>query len=152
MVHVEPWKGSYHRVADTFRHWFLLVLPCIFLAILTNYLQESVAFENGLQSTDERRVGETLTLFSMFLKPLTFVPQILFLSKNGEIDNFSEAYVLNTVIYRLIFTGYSVYQISIYSKLESTELLEQITGGVVETVVTVLLIRAIRKYSLHKLT
>lgn len=150
LMNVEPWKGSYHREADTFKHWYFLVLPSITLALLTHDLQEMVNFKKGIETADGSRVSQTFILFSMFLKSVSVIPQLLFLSKNGEVGNFSEVYILNTSVHRVIFTVYTLYQLTIYSKLGSTVVLE-ISLGALETFIVYLYVKAIRKYMVLKL-
>ncbi|GKV28699.1 hypothetical protein SLEP1_g37716 [Rubroshorea leprosula] len=70
-------RRSYDKDQDTFRHYFL-VLPCLFLALLIN---ERFTFM------------EVMWTFSLYLKAVAILPQLVLLQRTRNIDNLTGQYV-----------------------------------------------------------
>ena len=96
----EPFRSEYSALEvnyDSFSHWKLLVLPAFLLAIITNFLEESYIGLSYRESSDEIRFHETVSCFATFLNAVTYVPQVLLISKHKEIENIGLPYVLSLV-------------------------------------------------------
>ena len=86
----DPYKSAFlaHEcLNDSFPHWKYIVLPSLILALCTNLVEENFTLSQE-ESSDSKRVTETLRIFSLYIESVALVPQIVLLYRFKEIENF----------------------------------------------------------------
>ncbi|KAE8668087.1 ER lumen protein-retaining receptor [Hibiscus syriacus] len=87
-------RRSYDKNQDTFRH-YLLMLPCLFLALLIN---EKFTFL------------EVMWAFSLYLEAVAILPQLVLLQRTRNIDNLTGQYVFLLGAYRALYVLNWIYR------------------------------------------
>ena len=86
----EPYKSAFlasESHNDSFPHWKYILLPCILLAMMTNFIEENFTLSQQ-DSSDGRRFAETVSLFCLYIESAALIPQIALLYRFREIENF----------------------------------------------------------------
>eukprot|EP01038_Epipyxis_sp_PR26KG_P007856 gene7856-10664_t len=86
----EPFKTNYEKSHDSFLHFKFAVLPCVIVAVITNYIQ-------GFN------IIELFWTFSIYLEALAIVPQLIILQRYREVENLTGHYVFLLGIYRALY-------------------------------------------------
>jgi len=95
--YTEPFKTTFDKAQDSFKHLHFAVAPCAILAFLTNIIQ---GFD----------IMEMLWVFSIYLEALAIVPQLIVLQRYREVENLTGHYVFLLGIYRALYIVNWVYR------------------------------------------
>lgn len=85
----EPWSTTYKKEEDSFKHWKFVVAPCAILAVLI--------CENRFS------LMELLWTFSIYLEAVAIMPQLVILTRYGDVENLTAHYVFSLGAYRALY-------------------------------------------------
>ena len=101
----EPYKSAFlanESHNDYFPHWKYILLPSMILAIFTNLVEENLLLSQE-ESSDGRRIKETLSVFCQYLEASALVPQIALLYRFEEIENFKWYNIASLSLQNLLY-------------------------------------------------
>eukprot|EP01138_Halocafeteria_seosinensis_P011502 gb/GECG01011749.1/.p1 GENE.gb/GECG01011749.1/~~gb/GECG01011749.1/.p1 ORF type:complete len:236 (+),score=4.97 gb/GECG01011749.1/:1-708(+) len=93
--YVEPYRSTYSKESDTFYHVQLGILPCFVLALVFNEAKWSLGLLHFL--------FEICWAFSIYLEAIAIFPQLVLLTREGEIENITSHYIATLGAYRAFY-------------------------------------------------
>ena len=92
----EPWSITYKKEEDSFKHWKFVVAPCAVLAFLI---------------CDNRwSPMEVLWTFSIYCEAVAIMPQVVILTRYGDVENLTAHYVFSLGAYRALYLVNWIYR------------------------------------------
>lgn len=86
----DPYRSTYDKTQDSFRHLEFAVAPCAVLGLLTNLIR-------GFN------IMEALWTFSIYLEALAILPQLIVLQRYREVENLTSNYIFFLGAYRALY-------------------------------------------------
>lgn len=101
--YVEPYKSTYAREADTFYHIQLGILPCFVMALVFNEASWGMSYMHYF--------FEICWAFSIYLEAIAIFPQLVLLTREGEIENITSHYIATLGAYRAFYLLNWIYRL-----------------------------------------